>query len=151
MPGIRLHGEAHVHVLDDLTGFSARAIDLLTRTGRREPETSDRTPTDFLRVRTLSGRTIPAPMELVIRREGFHAKYRGLRYDVRSSLTFDGERRDFVRTWEFDLDGNIWADERGCISRGPANASRLRSVTSSTRTDGLEWVAAARSSRWLRR
>ena len=138
MPGIRLHGEAHVHVLDDLTGFSARAIDLLTRTGRREPETSDRTPTDFLRVRTLSGRTIPAPMELVIRREGFHAKYRGLRYDVRSSLTFDGERRDFVRTWEFDLDGNIWADERGCISRGPANASRLRSVTSSTRTDGPE-------------
>ena len=37
-----------MHVLDDLAGFSGGAVDLLTRTGRREPVAAVRTPTDFL-------------------------------------------------------------------------------------------------------
>ncbi|MFC9977536.1 hypothetical protein ACFVH6_42215 [Spirillospora sp. NPDC127200] len=39
-----------MHVLDDLSGLSERARDLLRRTGRRQAGTAFRTPTDFHRV-----------------------------------------------------------------------------------------------------
>lgn len=102
-----------MHVLDDLAGFSGRAVDLLTRTGRREPCAAVRAQTDFLQVLDRSGRVIPAPMELVIRREAFHARYGGLRYDVRRSALIGHQRYDVVRRWDFDLEDGIWADGRG--------------------------------------
>ncbi|GAA3948559.1 hypothetical protein GCM10023085_33570 [Actinomadura viridis] len=56
---------------------------------------------------------IPAPTELVVRREGFHAGYGGLRYEVRRSALVSGERHDDSRRWDFSLDEGIWADDRG--------------------------------------
>lgn len=102
-----------MHVLDDLAGFSDRAQGLLTRTGWREPKEASRTPTDFLDVHDRGGRVILAPTVLVVRREGFDARYGGLRYQVRRSVLVSGERWDVCRRWDFSLDEGIWADERG--------------------------------------
>ncbi|XRQ08670.1 hypothetical protein ACN3XK_71270 [Actinomadura welshii] len=108
-----LDEEACVHVLDDLAGFSDRAQGLLTRTGRREPDEAARTPTDLLDVHDRVGRVVPAPTALVVRREGFDARYGGLRYEVRRSVLVSGERWDVCRRWDFSLDEGIWADDRG--------------------------------------
>ncbi|WP_149260453.1 hypothetical protein [Actinomadura sp. K4S16] len=102
-----------MHVLDDLAEFSDRAQGLLSRAGRRAPSDPARTPTDFLNVRDRAGRVVPAPAELVVRREGFEARYGGLRYEVRRSALIGRERFDVSRRWDFSLDEEIWADERG--------------------------------------
>jgi hypothetical protein len=67
-----------VHILDDPRGLSDRARELLARTAWREPHPEPRIPTDFLTVTDRSGRQISAPMPLVIRREGFLARFDGL-------------------------------------------------------------------------
>jgi hypothetical protein len=102
-----------VHVLDDPAGFSDRARDLLTRTGRREPGPLARTPTDFLRVPDASGRLIPAPTKLVVGREHFQARFGRLRYEVSRSALIGAERHDVTRLWDFDLGAGIWADGLG--------------------------------------
>ncbi|WP_158562837.1 hypothetical protein [Marinitenerispora sediminis] len=102
-----------MHILDDLDGFSDRARELLARTGRREAGRAAGVPTDLLRVRDRTGRLIPAPTELVVSREAFRARYRGLRYAARRSALVGGRRRDIVRSWEFDLADGVWPDGRG--------------------------------------
>lgn len=64
-------------------------------------------------MRDRSGRVIPAPLELVIKREAFHAKYCGLRYEVRRSALIGHQRYDVVRQWDFDLEDGSWADRWG--------------------------------------
>ncbi|MFB8200392.1 hypothetical protein [Kitasatospora purpeofusca] len=97
-----------MHILDDLTGLSSRAKSLLERTGRRDDPQEPRLSTEFLRIRDRYGRLIPTPMMLVIRREGFAQKYGGLRYQVRSSCTVEGERREVSRDWHYDLGQSMW-------------------------------------------
>ncbi|MFC1411990.1 hypothetical protein ACEZCY_22285 [Streptacidiphilus sp. N1-12] len=102
-----------MHILDDPTGLSTRARSLLERTGRRDHRQDPGLPTEFLRVRNRDGRLVPAPMTLVIRREGFQQRYGGLRYGVRSGPTDRAERHDGLRDWHYDLDGTMWADPAG--------------------------------------
>lgn len=97
-----------MHILDDLTGLSSRAQSLLERTGRRDDPQEPRLSTEFLRIRDCFGQLIPTPMMLVIRREGFEQGYGGLRYQVRSSYTVEGERREVLRDWHYDLGQNMW-------------------------------------------
>ncbi|MEW2354555.1 hypothetical protein [Spirillospora sp. NPDC029432] len=92
-----------MHVLDDPAGLSERARAFLRRTGRREPDSVSRIPTDLLRVPDGSECMIPAPTELVVRREAFHARYGGLRYEVRRSALLGSGRYDGLRGLEFDL------------------------------------------------
>ncbi|KOV74078.1 hypothetical protein ADL00_03010 [Streptomyces sp. AS58] len=94
---------------DDPTGLSARAIGLLERTGWRDSPQEPRLSTEFLRLRDRLGELTPAPMTLVIRREGFEQRYGGLRYQVRSSYIVQGERHDRLRDWHYDLGQGIWA------------------------------------------
>lgn len=94
-----------MHILDDLAGLSSRAQDLLQRTGCRERPKLPRIPTDFLYVRDRAGRSVPAPLSLVVRREGFQQRYGGLRYNVRSTFTMRGERHDRITQWRYDLAG----------------------------------------------
>lgn len=105
--------EVHVHVLDDLDGLSPRAQAFLNRAGWCEPDRSDRMSTDYLRVPDLSGRLVSAPTELVVRREGFAARFGGLRYTVRRSIRLGEQRLDTVRRWEFDLDHWIRCEPDG--------------------------------------
>ncbi|WP_203757140.1 hypothetical protein [Catellatospora bangladeshensis] len=102
-----------MHIVDDPTGLSERARDLLARTGWRKPESAARLATDFLRVRDRTGRLIPAPMKLVIRREAFAARFGGLQYAVRRSVALPGMDREFQRLWDFDLGGWMRRDVRG--------------------------------------
>ncbi|MGY0235865.1 hypothetical protein [Longispora urticae] len=106
------------HLLDDLDGLTGRAQDLLRRTGRRDPPDAFRIPTDVLRVRNAEGRLVPAPIELVVRRETFLARYGGLRYDVRGSVLIGGVRHDHTRSWDFHVDDDgLTGDRRGwCFS-----------------------------------
>ncbi|MFG2951927.1 hypothetical protein [Streptomyces adustus] len=97
-----------MHILDDPAGLSARAMSLLERTGRREPPQEARLSTEFLRIRDRFNQLTPAPMMLVIRREGFEQRYGGLRYQVRSSYTVQGERHDVLRDWHYDLGQGLW-------------------------------------------
>ncbi|MEV0459578.1 hypothetical protein [Catellatospora methionotrophica] len=105
--------EVCVHILDDPTGLSERAQDLLARTGWREPDSSPRLATDFLRVRDRTGFWIPAPMKLVIRREAFAARFGGLRYVVRQNVALPGVVREVQRRWDFDLRCRMRRDEWG--------------------------------------
>ncbi|MFD9687782.1 hypothetical protein ACFWXO_18715 [Kitasatospora sp. NPDC059088] len=102
-----------MHILDDLTGLSTRAKSLLERTGWREHPQEPRVSTEFLRIRDRTGQSIPTPMMLVIRREGFADRYGGLRYRVRRSYTVQGERNEVVRDWHFDLGQYMTADRAG--------------------------------------
>jgi len=52
-------------------------------------------------------------MELVVRREGFAARFGGLRYEVRRSVRLAGERYDTSRHWDFDLDDWVRRESRG--------------------------------------
>jgi hypothetical protein len=70
-------------------------------------------PTDFLSVLDGKGRSIPAPCELVVRREGFAARFGGLQYDVRRSVRLGDERVVSVRTWQFDLLPMMRAERAG--------------------------------------
>ncbi|MER6299823.1 hypothetical protein ABT247_09635 [Kitasatospora sp. NPDC001539] len=97
-----------MHILDDLTGLSSRAKSLLERTGWRDDPPEPGLCTEFLRVRDCFGQLVPTPMMLVIRREGFEQKYGGLRYQVRSSCTVEGERREVLRDWHYDLGQGMW-------------------------------------------
>jgi hypothetical protein len=99
-----------MHILDDLDGLSARARDLLNRTGWREPPPDSRLATEFLQVRDCSGRLVPAPAVLAIRREGFEQRYGGLRYQVRNSYAYEGERHEVTFGWRYDLEQDAWAD-----------------------------------------
>ncbi|MFL6113481.1 MAG: hypothetical protein ACJ786_19285 [Catenulispora sp.] len=102
-----------MHILDDPTGLSTRARNLLERTGWRERPHDLQVSTEHLQARDCRGRLIPPPMLLVIRREGFEYKYAGLRYRVRRSLTFNGERHERVHDWHYDLGRCLWADPNG--------------------------------------
>jgi hypothetical protein len=102
-----------MHILEDLAGLSSRARGLLQRTGCCERPKLPRIPTDFLCVRDRAGRSLPAPLSLVIRREGFEQRYGGLRYHVRSTFTMHGERHDRVTQWRYDLGTRMWADPAG--------------------------------------
>ncbi|MFC7331087.1 hypothetical protein [Marinactinospora rubrisoli] len=129
-----------MHVLDDLAGFSDRARELLTRSAWRDPAAPGPVPTDLLRVPARHGRTVPAPTELVVRREAFRARYHGLRYEVRRSALAGRTRHDLVRRWEFDLDDGIWADRRGWYFSwtGERVSSPVRSLV---HTDGRVGVS----------
>jgi hypothetical protein len=105
--------EVHVHVLDDLDGLSPRAQAFLSRAGWREPDGGDRLSTDYLRVPDRSGRLICAPTDLVVRREGFAARFGGLRYVVRRSVQLGDQRLETVRRWEFDLNDWIRCEPNG--------------------------------------
>lgn len=48
-------------------------------------------------------------MMLVIRREGSEQRYGGLRYQVRSSYTVQGERHDVLPDWHYDLGQGLWS------------------------------------------
>ncbi|OIJ69760.1 hypothetical protein [Streptomyces mangrovisoli] len=97
-----------MHILDDLTGLTTRAKSLLERTGRRDGPPAPRLPTEFLRIPDRSGRPVPAPLTLVIRREGFEQRYGGLRYQVRKSYTAQGECHEVLREWHYDLGQHVW-------------------------------------------
>ncbi|MFJ9448332.1 hypothetical protein ACIRRH_41950 [Kitasatospora sp. NPDC101235] len=102
-----------MHILDDLSELSERAQDFLRRTGRRENPVRFEVPIELWRVRNRTGRLVPAPMELIIRCEGFEQRYGGLRYQVRHSWTVGGERYDTARGWEYDHFGvntRAWQD-----------------------------------------
>jgi hypothetical protein len=99
-----------MHILDDPDGLSARARDLLSRTGWREPPPGPRLATDFLQVRGHADRPVPAPAMLAIRREGFEHRYGGLRYQVRNNFTFDGENHQVTHAWHYDLGQYVHED-----------------------------------------
>ncbi|MCP2314271.1 hypothetical protein [Kitasatospora paracochleata] len=102
-----------MHILDDPSELSERAQDLLRRTGRRERPVRFEVPIEMWRVRDRTGRLVPAPLELIIRCEGFEQRFRGLRYQVRHSWTLDGERYETGRSWEYDHFGvktGAWQD-----------------------------------------
>jgi hypothetical protein len=100
-----------MHILEDPSGLSPRARGLLDRTAWRQEPTEPRLPTELLRVRDRKGRLIPAPMELVIRREGFAQRYGGLRYTVRRTLA-DANRGRSERSleWGHELGSRVWPD-----------------------------------------
>lgn len=126
-----------MHILDDPSGLSLRAQRLLDRTGRRDRSTRPRLPTELLRVRDRQGRLVPAPAELVIRREGFAQRFGGLRYTVRRSHAgVNGERRERADEWSYELGTYARADpEQGWYFDwfGPSYASPIRCLA---RTDG---------------
>ncbi|GLW56134.1 hypothetical protein [Kitasatospora phosalacinea] len=126
-----------MHILEDPSGLSPRALAFLGRAGRRQERTEPRVPTELLRVRDRKGRLVPAPLELVIRREGFAQRYGGLRYTVRESVTSAGdERRVHSSEWRHELGSYVWADPvRGWFFdwRGPHAAHPIRYLV---HTDG---------------
>lgn len=99
-----------MHILDDPDGLSARARDLLSRAGWREPPLGPRLATDFLQVRGQAGRPVPASVMLAIRREGFEHRYGGLRYQVRNNYAFDGENHQVTHAWHYDLGHYVHED-----------------------------------------
>ncbi|WP_344558411.1 hypothetical protein [Kitasatospora saccharophila] len=96
-----------MHILDDPTGLTPLAQDLLRRTGRREPPPEPRLAGDFRWVRERAGRRVPPPVLLLIRREGFEQRYGGLRYLVR------GGEPAGAREWVYDLHRDMGADPAG--------------------------------------
>jgi hypothetical protein len=103
-----------VHLLHDLDGLSAQAQAFLKRRAWREPCGTDRLSTEFLPFADASGNgSIAAPTELVVRREGFAARFAGLRYKVRRSVVLGGQRLDTIRQWDFDLDDWIRTEPSG--------------------------------------
>ncbi|MET7402858.1 hypothetical protein ABZS66_56200 [Dactylosporangium sp. NPDC005572] len=99
-------------MLDDLDGLSPRAQSFVRRAGIRRPDQT-RLPTDYLQVPDRSGRLIAAPVELIVRREGFAARFGGLHYDVRRSVRIGDERHDTLRCWQFDLLDVVRAEHMG--------------------------------------
>lgn len=102
-----------VHILDDPSGLSRRAVDFLARSAFMDPPKWERLPTDFMQVRDLRGKLVPAPWELVVRREGFARKFEGLRYTVRggpygymhvpsSIIQMQNEYPDEITVWRLD-------------------------------------------------
>ncbi|MDG4809562.1 hypothetical protein O7634_22670 [Micromonospora sp. WMMD1120] len=101
-----------MHVLDDSDGLSPRAQAFLRRAGTREPQQPP-PPTELLRVTDQHGRVIAAPPEVIVRREGFTARFGGLRYDVRRSVRIGDDRLDIHRRWQFDLLDTVRAERGG--------------------------------------
>ncbi|KOY54014.1 hypothetical protein ADK59_32370 [Streptomyces sp. XY332] len=102
-----------MHILDNPSELSERAQDLLRRTGRRESPVRFEVPIEMWRVHDRAGKLVPAPMELIIRCEGFEQRFGGLRYQVRHSWTLDGERCETAYSWEYDHFGvrtRAWQD-----------------------------------------
>ncbi|WP_157740150.1 hypothetical protein [Micromonospora auratinigra] len=99
-------------MLDDPDGLSPRARAFLRRVAVREP-TPPRLLTDFRTVRDRSGRLVAAPVELIVRREGFADRYGGLRYDLRRSVRVGDERHVVLRRWHFDLLDGIHPERTG--------------------------------------
>lgn len=102
-----------MHILEDSSELSARAQDFLRRRGRRTSPSRFGVPIEFWRVRDRRGRFVPAPMELVIRCEGFEQRFGGLRYRVGHSVFANGERWETTYEWEYDHLGpntRAWQD-----------------------------------------
>lgn len=102
-----------MHILEDPSELSARAQDLLRRSGRLERRPRFELPIELWHVHDRSGKLVPAPMELIIRCEGFEQKFGGLRYDVRHSLVVNGDRYETAFGWEYDHLGmrtRAWQD-----------------------------------------
>ncbi|WP_017599583.1 hypothetical protein [Nocardiopsis lucentensis] len=68
--------------------------------------------TDFLSTRDRTGRTVPVPMSLVIRREAFAARFGGLQYHVRRRAVLDGGVHEVTRRWDLSLGDRMWPDGR---------------------------------------
>ncbi|MFI8265780.1 hypothetical protein [Streptomyces sp. NPDC085665] len=79
---------------------------------------------EMWRVQDRAGKLVPAPMELIIRCEGFARRFGGLRYQVRHSWTLDGERCETAYSWEYDHFGS--GTERPTGRRWPASSQRPR-------------------------
>ncbi|MDX2938633.1 hypothetical protein [Streptomyces ipomoeae] len=104
-----------MHILEDPSCLSARAQDFLRRTGRRERPVRFELPIEMWQVHDRAGRLVPAPMELIIRCEGFEQRFGGLRYQVRHSWVVGGERGETAYGWEYDhlgLHTRAWQDPR---------------------------------------
>ncbi|WP_217554977.1 hypothetical protein [Streptomyces sp. GbtcB6] len=102
-----------MHILEDPSELSARAQDLLRRTGRRECPSRFSLPIELWQVHDHARNLVPAPMDLIIRCEGFERKFGGLRYEVRRSRVVNGDRYETVRGWEYDHLGmktRAWQD-----------------------------------------
>lgn len=130
-----------MHVLDDLDGLSPRAQSFLRRSGDRQTIDTGRLPTDYLRVPDRSGRLVTAPMELVVRREGFAQRFGGLRYGVRHRVRLAGEPYETVRRWDFVLQDWIRC-EPGGWSFGWAGEHVSSPVRYLVHTDGRFGVTA---------
>lgn len=134
-----------MHILEDPSGLSPRARGLLDRTGCRQEPTEPRLPTELLRVRDRKGRLIPAPMELVIRREGFAQRYGGLRYTVRKSLADSKRgRSEYSLEWSHELGSRVWPDPvRGWFFDwvGPRAAHPIRYLVHTDGRVGAENIA----------
>ncbi|MFF7577036.1 hypothetical protein ACFZBE_18915 [Streptomyces sp. NPDC008061] len=104
-----------MHILEDPSQLSERAQGLLRRTGRRECPVRFGLPIELWQVRDHAGTFVPAPMELIIRLEGFEQRFGGLRYEVRHSWVVNGDRHETARGWEYDHLGvktAAWQDPR---------------------------------------
>lgn len=102
-----------MHILEDPSELSTLAQSFLHRAARRERPRRSGPPIEFWRVRGHSGNLVPAPMDLIIRCEGFEQKYGGLRYEVRRSRLVNGDRYETAREWEYDhlgLQTAAWQD-----------------------------------------
>lgn len=102
-----------MHILEDPSELSPRAQGFLRRAGRRERPVRFGLPMELWQVRDHAGKLVPAPMDLLIRCEGFEQKFAGLRYEVRRSQVVDGERYESVRGWAYDHLGmktRAWQD-----------------------------------------
>lgn len=53
------------------------------------------------------------PVAVAVGRQGFAARFGGLRYDVRRSVRIGDERIDVVRRWQFDLLDVVRAENTG--------------------------------------
>ncbi|WP_327714993.1 hypothetical protein OG381_05645 [Streptomyces sp. NBC_00490] len=105
--------KSSMHLLEDPSELSPRAQDFLHRTGRRERPARFGVPMEFWHVHDHAGKLVPAPLDLLIRCEGFEQKFAGLRYEVRRSRMVAGERYESVRRWEYDHLGmktRAWQD-----------------------------------------
>ncbi|BBC36473.1 hypothetical protein SGFS_077670 [Streptomyces graminofaciens] len=105
-----------MHILEDPSELSARARDFLHRSGRRQRPSRFEVPIELWRARDRHGVLVPAPMDLVVRCEGFERRFGGLRYEVRRSLVVDGERWERAYGWEYDhmgVDTRAWQDPGG--------------------------------------
>lgn len=130
-----------MHVLDDLGGVTPRARAFLRRAWV-DPATTGRLSTDFKMVVDRTGRLVAAPLELVVRREAFAARFGGLRYHVRRSVRVGDLRLDSARLWRFDLD-EILRAERGGWSFGWYGEHVSSPVSHLVHTDGRVGVRAA--------
>ncbi len=91
-----------MHILEEPSELSARAQEFLRRTGRREVPVRFGAPIELWLVRDRLGKPVPAPIDLIIRCEGFQQKYGGLRYDVRRNLVVSGQRYERSYQWEYN-------------------------------------------------